>query len=201
MRFPLAILIAFCATAAAQQVVSGTPHAADPSVPGQQVVIQRRAAPVGSCPVGFAVHRTPQGLILQTKGNSHAHEQGFRVSFAPLGAHAIVSARVTLHGLAGGLLMPAAQATAAPGRFASESRELTPGREGRLFQSVVYTRKLTGLQWVELNELEYADGTQWQEPSPGSCRAEPDHFLLVGAAESASGGSVRHGSVRAASAR
>lgn len=129
------------------------------------------------CPVGFQARRSPDGGLVSVAHSPKHHQQSYQLSFSPGPGHFIAQARITFHGLAGGRVIPAGYTT--PGD-ATESFNISPSPDARhLFQSTIYTEKLTGVQWVELNELTYADGTKWQETGTASCRVAPNGFMLV----------------------
>ncbi len=57
---------------------------------------------------------------------------------------------------------------------ATETFTVTPSTEpNHLFHSVVYVHKLTGVLWIQINELTFADGTTWHESADSICRATP----------------------------
>jgi hypothetical protein len=131
------------------------------------------------CPVGFSARHANQGATVKVSPQEKSRRQGYELNFVPDGQHGIAEARVTLHGLSGARVIPAGE-TAPAGSEASETFHLSPASGGNhLFRSTVYTEKLTGVLWVELNELTYADGTTWHESERGSCRITPNGFLLV----------------------
>ena len=83
-----------------------------------------------------------------------------------------------LHELSGAQVTPAFQHEASE---SSESFSISPsvGANDR-FSSVVYTEKLTGVTWVELKELTYANGTVWHDSANATCRVAPNGYMLVG---------------------
>ncbi len=142
---------------------------------GAVAVIQSQTA---GCPVGFAARRSPDGGLISVSPGTKAHRQSYELTFTPGSEHAITQARITLHGLAGGRVLPAKDSAAGD---ATESFNVSPsGSHAKPFlHSTVYTSKLTGVQWVELNELTYADGSTWHESGATTCRVAPNGFMLV----------------------
>lgn len=164
-----------CVVLLAVSSVSGA--AAGQMKTSEVVVLQ---APAGEgCPVGFSARHADQGATVKVSPQEKRPRQGYELHFVPDGQHGIAQARVTLHGLSGAQVIPAGQ-TAKASPDASETFNLSPTSGGNhLFRSTVYTEKLTGVLWVELNELTYADGTTWHEAESDSCRVTPNGFLLV----------------------
>ena len=157
------------------------PGAGRSSVPAQKAtdaVVLQTPSSLG-CPVGFAARHGQEGAVVNVGPRSKHPEQSYRITLTPFKAAGIVAAEVTLHGISGLHVLPAGRTV--DGRpDATESFNLSPSPgEKAMFQSTVYTRKLTGVQWVELNELTYADGTRWQASSEANCRVVPNGFMLV----------------------
>ena len=140
------------------------------------VVLQQTANQ--SCPVDLTAQHAAAGGLVATNRNARRPGQSYRLTFSPGDARGISQAKVTLHGLSGAQVLPAAAEK--PRRDATESFNLSPSSDRRhLFHSMIYTDKLTGVLWVELNELTYADGTQWHESATATCRVAPNGFMLV----------------------
>ncbi len=173
--FPLlafASLSAVAATAQAQSVAG----AAGPEQAQSVVALQANSL---GCPVGFEARHAADGGLVSVSPSSRHHEQGYRLIFAPGEGRAIAQATVTLHGLAGAHVIPAGEK---PGAETAESFNVSPSWSAKhLFQSTVFTQKLTGVQWVELNELTYVDGTKWHESAVVTCRVSPIGYMLVAA--------------------
>jgi hypothetical protein len=51
-----------------------------------------------------------------------------------------------------------------------------------LIRSDIWMHRMSTVRWVELTEMEYADGSVWREADGSRCRATPDLFLLVAGA-------------------
>lgn len=135
-----------------------------------------------NCPVGFSANRLP-GLKEQRVG-LHGNPNraamggiGLRLTFSPDTEDAITEAKVVLHGMAGAHVIPAAASLDAG---ASEPFSVRPFRvDNRLFHSTIYTHRLTGIQWIQLKQLSYADGTVWHESAEAPCDVPVNGFLLV----------------------
>ncbi len=50
--------------------------------------------------------------------------------------------------------------------------------------ATVYTRKLTGVRWVELETLTYLDGEVWSKTEGSACRVAPGSFVPIDSASS-----------------
>ncbi len=137
------------------------------------------AQPTGqNCPVGFSARHTGSGAMLSVSPKSRPQLQGYNITFQPRAGLGVAEAKLTLHGISGPHLRPANGNT--DGATATESFTVSPSSgENHRFHSVVYVQKLTGVDWIELNEVTYADGTQWHESADAPCRVVPNGFMLV----------------------
>ena len=106
-------------------------------------------------------------------------QRAVHLLFFPGSGHAVTQANLTLHGLAGAQYFLAGTK---PASQATEVFSVSPARgENHTLTAVVYTQKLTGVQWIELNDLTFADGTQWHASATSICRVSPNGFRLVAA--------------------
>lgn len=130
-----------------------------------------------NCPVALTAKHSPQGATVRIHSGTHGAEPGYTLTFAPLNAHSITQVKLTLHGLDGAHLMPADNLTSAN---ATEDLTIAPSAiDNHRFESIIYARKLTGVQLIELDEVTWADGTHWQKSGHSACLVTPDHLLLV----------------------
>lgn len=142
------------------------------------------SSPTQGCPVGLAANRLPGGGVVSVESGRGQRRPAWRVSFQPAIVHssadsgyAIVGAKVTLHGLSGSRGVPALS-----GRLGESKEEFTlvlAADRDHAFSSTVYPGKLTGVTSIELNELTYADGTQWHEAAESACEVAPNGYMLV----------------------
>ena len=144
----------------------------------QVLVTKLSAWPTSACPVAFSARRFSGGGLVQIGRGTRPHNLGYRLEFAN-SATAITQARITLYGPDGVRVMLAG---ADERGFASEELSFSPPTgASSSFETVVFARKLTGLQFVELNELTYADGTSWHESAENPCRITPNGYRLIAA--------------------
>lgn len=133
-----------------------------------------------NCPVGIAAQHTPQGTVMQVSPSAKPHQLGYNISLSAFDGRLIRQAKVTLRGIVGAHVLPASSAHYYTN--VTETFTITPGTSPKpKFQSVVYAEKLTGVRWIEVDEVTYADGTQWRQTSGSICRVAPNAFLLVNA--------------------
>jgi hypothetical protein len=131
------------------------------------------------CPVALSARYSSQGAVRQTAKDAHHSVLGYTVTFTPLSAHSIVQAKLTFHGLDGARIMPAKDPSTGN---ATEDFTVAPSAtDNRHFESIVYAQKLTGVQWIELDDITYADGTHWQKSANSVCLVVPSGLRLVSA--------------------
>ena len=133
-----------------------------------------------NCPVGLSTHRVPGGQVVEVEGKKLPSRLGYNLTLRALDGKLIRQADVKLVGIAGGRVVPAGL-TPTDGDV-SESFTITPGETPKAeLHSVVYARQLTGVKWVEVDSLTYADGTVWRQKAGSVCRVAPDLYLPVNA--------------------
>ncbi len=180
MRLPsmLALLLVTRPVFAQAPAVAVTPAAQSASV------TLLGASSGAGCPVVFSASRLPNGGMMQAGPASQTRRQALRLAFSPSASRSIVQANITLRGIAGHHVVFADEANATN---STETFSLALSPNNRLqnnplrLDSVVYPRKLTGVLFVELNSLTYADGTQWHASAEAPCRVAPNGFQLVAA--------------------
>jgi len=129
-----------------------------------------------NCPVVLTARYSAQGAVVQT-GKAATHPQlGYTITFAPTSARSITKDQLTLHGLDGAQVTPAKDQ---PHANATEDLTTAPNAANHRFESVIYSQKLTGVQWIELDDINYADGTHWQKSANSTCLVVPSGLRLV----------------------
>jgi hypothetical protein len=141
------------------------------------------AAPVSTgCPVGFSAERQAARAVRYAKGEPvQTHGQGLELKFDPQNdPRKIVKVNITVHGIDGSArVIPAGEKSS---DSVAELFELTAAGDNSLRHSNVWTRGINVIQWVDLTEVAYADGSVWLASASGRCRVEPNGFLLVAGA-------------------
>jgi hypothetical protein len=148
------------------------------SSPAKVIVLSSQ--PADNCPIGIAVGHTSGATFEQVSPTTPHSTLAYNISLSAFDGRLIRQADVTLHGIIGAHFMPTTPNNTPD---ATETFTLTQGATPKpSFQSVVYTQKLTGVQWIQVDAVTYADGTQWHQ-SPGFvCRVTPNPFLPINAA-------------------
>jgi hypothetical protein len=135
--------------------------------------------PVKNCPVGIAAQHTPGGTVLQVSPSGPHGPLGYNINLSALDGRLIRQASVTLHGIVGPHILPAAS-KGDPTTDATETFTLTPGDTPKpAFQSVVYAKKLTGVSWIQVDAVTYAGGKEWHQTNGSVCRVTPNGFLPI----------------------
>jgi hypothetical protein len=136
--------------------------------------------PVNNCPIGIAAEHTPQGGMQEVSPSAKHHQLGYNISLSAFDGRLIRQADVTLHGIIGAHFMPTKPN--AHGTDSTETFTLTQSSTPRpTFQSVVYANKLTGVSWIQVDEVTYADGTEWHQTAGSVCRVAPNGVILINA--------------------
>ena len=130
-----------------------------------------------NCPVALHADRVPGGVLSRAAQGKQLDGKPLHVAFRPNEAQGIAEVDLVLHGASGNRLRPAGSASSATETetFLVSPR---PARDGR-FETVVYVRELTAVDYLELQSIRFADGTTWQASATSSCRVAPDGFMLV----------------------
>lgn len=173
----LAVFLAFVSSPLVSQIT--TPVATPPLRLSPVHIVQSPGSQ--GCPVQLtAAHSREPGVVKVSPGSTPPG-QGYSLTFRPTNSRGIRQAEVTFHGLAGAQVVPVKDHPAAD---ATEDFTVSPSAgSNRLFQSVVYAHKLTGVQWIEIDELTFADGTHWQKSADSYCRVAPNGFMAVTSAK------------------
>ena len=168
MRTLLAIIALFLAS-------SALPAQTAPS----NVIVLQSPSP-SNCPVGVEAQHTQQGVVQQVSPNANHSQLSYDIRLSAFNGRLIRQARITLRGIEGAHVLPAASGE--DQADVTESFTITPGDSPKpRFQSVVYAEKLTGVRWIDVDEVTYADGTVWHQTHGSVCRVAPNGFFLVNA--------------------
>ncbi|HTF68029.1 MAG TPA: hypothetical protein VK638_35650 [Edaphobacter sp.] len=134
-----------------------------------------------SCPAGFTVRVDGRAIAhsasdLGKSGNGALLD----VRFITTRASRLIAAAITVHGS-----LPTSRYQPVHGQDGSDgetSQRLTlnAGKDEALTSSTVAT-KFPMVNWVELNELRYEDGSVWQSTARNQCKITPSKLLLIDA--------------------
>lgn len=130
-----------------------------------------------SCPVELSAKRSPDSGLIQTSPAGVRRGQDLRLSFTPANAHGIAHAEFTVYGTSGAQVSPAGARSA---RHATEIFDVAPtSGEHHRFSTVVYLKRLTWVDYIHVNSLTFADGSEWHSSAASTCQVTPDGFRLV----------------------
>lgn len=171
MRYPSTILTAVLLSSAALTAQMSTHGAAALFTVG----------PVSrSCPVNFFVDRMEAPVVsMFAKDNKLGRSSlGLEMNLARSGASKVVKATVIVHGSSShARLMPAATNAGADMTETFELRS-DAGEQNQL-HSAVWLKKMIAVSWVDLTEIQYADGSTWHASHLSQCRTAPSNLLPV----------------------
>ena len=132
-----------------------------------------------NCPVGIYTQRLPGGQVEEVHGKPAHPRMGYNITLRALDTRLIRQADIKLTGIVGGHVVPVD--TAKTGDV-TESFTITPGDTPKAeLHSVIYTKQLTGVKWLEVESLTYADGSVWRQQPGSVCRVAPSLYLPVNA--------------------
>ena len=127
-----------------------------------------------NCPVGIEASPRNLPVLRSVDGDTKTrlHDKlAFSISLSPYDSKLVKSAQVKLFGTDRGLVLRAADGDRS--KLTSESFTISGS------EAVVYTRKLTGVRWVEIESLTYSDGEMWSQTRDSVCRVSPKGFMPV----------------------
>ncbi len=180
------LLLAFTFTAG---TVSLAQHA-----PAASPTVLSIPAPVSGCPVDFGASVSSRAVLNaahSAPGQSTSDKAGnltLSLTFAkpgsdtPAGAsgRAIAGAGVLVHGISGKPRVISAGAPSNDDR--AQSFQLNPPKGApTLLQSSVQVDQMMFVNWAEITELHFTDGSVWHPSGNSQCHATPSGFRLIGA--------------------
>jgi hypothetical protein len=136
-----------------------------------------------SCPVTMRAERRTTFGVLQAKGGGHESPWQRLYLEIDRGAHAVVEAKVTVHGTRAQAQMTPVVSRANKGaKDAAKSFTLRPGStDAEKIASDLRLEGFTSVQSVSLDAVSYADGSRWIAGSARRCSVEPDPLMLISA--------------------
>jgi hypothetical protein len=149
-------------------------------VSAQQAISANPAKSVG-CPIGFGAQVNGRAIARTAEDQKKIGDAPLlELTFGQRDTPKIVSASVTVHGLSSSrrfLLVDQGS-----DENATETFELGPGHGAtELTHTAVWVRKMLFVNWAEVTELRYADGSTWQRSSDSQCRVVPSKLHLIDA--------------------
>jgi hypothetical protein len=147
--------------------------------PGKPAVERTMPSPFSSCPVGLTAEQAHDGALAYagSSGSAVHAEQVLDLSFSNTGARRIVGAQIEVHGTSvTRRVVPLGSGVADAVRTVHVD-ESVPANQQRTHR--VIAPELSSVEWIDLIELRYADGTSWHAGEGKRCRAEPNPILRV----------------------
>jgi hypothetical protein len=132
------------------------------------------------CPIGFTVQRSP-GLTVRTIQNGKAApaEQGLNLTFDHRLRPAIAQVALTVHGTD---FTAHLKPLAGSAPDLTEQFTLTPNPGETLTQSLIEMQHVKNARWIQLNEVQFANGSIWRPTQSSRCIASISLYLPVDSA-------------------
>ncbi len=154
------------------------------ATPAQQAIVTppppalSLAGPLGSCPVELTAEQVHDGgfALARARSTTSHSQQVLDLSIRNPQSTRILSAQLEVHGTAPHARMLALQGATTPEAVADAVRPVRIDRSISTNQQQtqrVSLRDLTSVQWIDLVELTYADGSQWHAQPGRTCRVRP----------------------------
>lgn len=134
----------------------------------------------GACPVDFAANVSGRAIARSVSDIGKGGGQLLEINFQPLRSTDILGATIAVHGMASGNRLLPVKDSAEDNNVQIFQLSKSP-RERGLVQSEVWVTKVAAVEWSEITELRYADGSVWQASKESPCRARPSLLKLVNA--------------------
>jgi hypothetical protein len=140
-------------------------------------------SPFGSCPVELTAEQAHDGGLALARDRSRAahSEQVLDLTIRNSRLSRILSAQIEVgtspHGRVVALHSAGKQDAVADAVRSLRVEESVPANQQRTHR--VSVRDLTSVQWIEVMELTYADGSAWHAGEGRTCRVEPNLVVRV----------------------
>jgi hypothetical protein len=140
-------------------------------------------APSSVCPVGLrAQHGTDGGLVAIRNAGRHQTGQSLRVTVTNTHPVKIVGVQLTVHGVTDKPQLKLAGAPEGADANIARTVDLQLDVAARKDASAgLSLPRFTAVLYLDLDAVTYADGSSWHARTPGSCRVQPDLFMLTDA--------------------
>jgi hypothetical protein len=135
----------------------------------------------GACPVNLRAQQRGTGSIVTVDGTKREIARKFYLTFGNLQGKDVVGATITVYGYdATPRVMPAGSV---PVHSAELSRTISLKlnvASGKSEGSEVTMHSFETVSRIDLESLDYADGTSWKARNDTACHVVPDGLILVG---------------------
>ena len=141
------------------------------------------AMPAGSagCPISFGAQVDSRAVARWTQNPAQKDPgRDLQLTFKPVDTAQILGASVIVHGLSGHERLLLVSDRSLDDRTQSFDLERVSGRAS-LDQTNVLVTKMMSVEWAEVTELKYADGSVWHPSQSSQCQATPNRFQPVDA--------------------
>jgi hypothetical protein len=137
-----------------------------------------------SCPVGLHVRHADNSTVTNA-GNDHSRPAGpaqrIQLVMTNPQSREIVSGQITVHGFSNQWrAIPLSGAAPAPDLAKTVDIALDVKGNGHASSDLSLSR-FAAVTAIDVNWIQYADGSEWHTPSPGACSVAPDPLMLVAA--------------------
>jgi hypothetical protein len=148
----------------------------------QQAIVPKPGTSVG-CPIGFDAQVNARAIAgTAEEDKKYGDAPLLELTFGQRGTLKILNATVAVHGLSSShRFLPVDKDSI---EDTTENFEL--GQEHgttALVDTAVWVKKLLFVNWAEVTELKYVDGSTWHPSSDSQCRAVPSKLRLIDAVE------------------
>ncbi len=138
------------------------------------------------CPIGMRAQHLPGlGAVIATKGNPPANRpagpvQVLQLTLSNTKPKEVVGAQITVHGFTRkGRLTPARSAQTEPGEITTTINiKLTVGAKEDA-STELSLRSFTAVSLIELDSVNYSDGSAWRASDLQTCHVVPDGMMLI----------------------
>lgn len=134
-----------------------------------------------ACPIGFGAQVNARDIARKAEDvKKNGDGPLLELTFGQRGTPKVMGAVVKVHGVMSSnsyLLMDERSG-------ADMTQTFDLGGAAGLTDTSVSVTKLSYVDWAEVTELRYADGSSWHASSKGGCRAVPSKFRLIDATAS-----------------
>ena len=149
---------------------------------GTHIVVTVATPAVNSCPVSMRAQHLSDGSMVKAGEAAHPAGIGQRLhlTLRNQGSRQIAGATLTIHGTtpkAHAILLASAQGGPSD-TTQNMSVSFSRGPDGSV-SADLWIPGMSAVQSIELDSLEYSDGSTWKLADGNACRIAPDPFMLI----------------------